>query len=165
MATLNVRDIMTTEVVTILDRDSMETAEQTMRAGRVHHLPVLTKTGTLVGVLSHCDVLRATMSCLAEPTADEESVIKQSIPVAMLMQPVDVTLTPDTSARRAARLLRRYDYACVPVVEATKLVGLVTKGCFVDLVDRLLEDDEVSAAPSAFEEQGSFLHRRHEARL
>lgn len=160
MSMLTVRDIMTTDVVTILDRDSMETAEQTMHAARVHHLPVLSRLGRLVGVLSHCDVLRATMSCIAEPTADEETAIKQSIPVAMLMQPAEVTLAPSTSVRRAARLLSRYDYGCLPVVEDGNLIGLVTKSCFVDLVDRLLDD----SATGPFEEQRDLLHGGNEAR-
>lgn len=162
MLTLTVRDIMTSEVVTVFERDSMEMAEQTMHAARVHHLPVLSSSGRLVGVLSHCDVLRATMSCIAEPTADEETAIKQSIPVAMLMRAPEGVISPTTSVRRAARLLSRFDYGCLPVVENGQLIGLVTKGAFVDLVDRLLDED--SATPGAFEEQGHFFHGGDEAR-
>ena len=57
----NVRDIMQTKIVTVSVTERLSTVEDIMTLGRVRHMPVV-HGGNLVGVLSHRDLLRASLS-------------------------------------------------------------------------------------------------------
>ncbi|MFT3923922.1 MAG: CBS domain-containing protein [Myxococcales bacterium] len=52
-------DVMSPEVYTCLDSDTVASAERTMRAWQVRRLPVVDDNGRLVGVLSLNDVILA----------------------------------------------------------------------------------------------------------
>src|SRR5687768_16733604 len=97
MSQLRVLDIMTKDVVTIEDHESLEVAEQTMKAGRIHHLPVLSY-GRLVCVITGADLLKASLSVLAEPSPIDEAEIKRATPVSMMMSRSVYTVAPDTPA-------------------------------------------------------------------
>ena len=59
MEKLKVRDIMSTDLVTLKEDDDLGLAENVMRFGRIRHLPVLEKK-RLVGVLTIEDIKRKT---------------------------------------------------------------------------------------------------------
>ena len=139
MDQIKVRDIMTTEVVTVGADETLEEAEQIMRAGRIHHLPVM-RGEHMVGVVTQADVLRAQVSQFAEFSPTEELDMMSSIPVTMIMSDAVDSVDPDTSAMEAARILRRHKYGCLPVLDAhDKVVGIVTEGDFVSLAIRALD--------------------------
>ncbi len=146
MNELTVRDIMTADVVTIGDQDNLEVADQVMRAGRIHHLPVL-KSGKLAGVLTQADVLRARVSEFAEFSPAEELDMMRSIQVSMVMSEAVGTISPNAPAAEAARMLRRKKYGCLPVMDETQLVGIVTEGDFVNLALQVLSPKEEPARP------------------
>jgi CBS domain-containing membrane protein len=140
MRELRVLDLMTKDVVTINEDESLEVAEQIMEAGRIHHLPVVSKSGRLVGLVTHADLLRAAVSVLAEPSPNEEEEIKAAVPASVVMSRHISTVAPDTPALRAAEILRRHKYGCLPVVDGGRLVGIVTEGDFVNLVIQALRE-------------------------
>jgi len=74
-AELNVADVMTQKVCWCAPEDEIHVALQTMREGHVRRLPVVTKNGALVGVISIDDVLvRAepvSLGKMPELTSDE----------------------------------------------------------------------------------------------
>ncbi|MCC7380736.1 MAG: CBS domain-containing protein [Deltaproteobacteria bacterium] len=146
MSQLRVLDLMTKDVLTISEHESLEVAEQIMEAGRVHHLPVVSH-GQLIGIVTQDDLLRAAVSMFAEPSPTEESELKRSIPVSMVMSARVTTVAPDTPALRAAELLRRHKFGCLPVVDGSRLVGIVTEGDFVDLVIHALRADHPTLMP------------------
>ena len=43
------------------------------------------------------------------------------------------TTTPDASLQEAARLMTTHKVGCLPVVDGSKLVGILTEGDFVKL--------------------------------
>jgi len=63
---IRVRDIMQTGVVTISAGDTLSTVEDIMTLGGLRHIPVV-RGGTLVGVVSERDLLRASLSNLTFP--------------------------------------------------------------------------------------------------
>jgi CBS domain-containing membrane protein len=146
MNQLRVLDIMSREVVTVEENESLEVAEQAMQAGRIHHLPVLRRT-KLVGVVTEADLLRASLSVLAEPSPLDEQLIKRATPVAMVMSRNVYTVAPDTPALRAAEMLRRHRFGCLPVLDGQRLVGIVTEGDFVELVIRALRSESLDELP------------------
>lgn len=140
MSQLRVLDIMSRDVVTIGAGESLDVAEQMMKAGRIHHLPVVSGE-RLIGVVTQADLLRASISVLAEPTPSEERALMRGTLVSMVMATNVYTVAPDTPALRAAEMLRRHHFGCLPVLDGQRLVGIVTEGDFVKLVIRALRSE------------------------
>lgn len=61
-----VRDIMTTELITISPGDRLEKALHLMLENKFHSLPVLNKYGKLIGILTDFDLMRAFRQALDE---------------------------------------------------------------------------------------------------
>jgi len=61
MNRLMVKDIMSTDLVTLEENEDLDLADNAMKYGRIRHLPVL-EDGALVGIVSIGDVLKAIIS-------------------------------------------------------------------------------------------------------
>jgi len=135
---LKVADIMSREVVTLTEDDTLADARTCMERGRVRHLPVL-RDGKLVGLVTHRDMLAASFSVFSQVSEQEERRVLAQVPVAELMHDV-VTATPEMSVREAARVLLDNRFGCLPVVDGDgTLVGIVTEADFLRLAVRMLE--------------------------
>ena len=139
MEELLVRDLMTKDLVTLDAEESLMLADDVMRLGRIRHLPVVTGQ-RLVGLVTHRDLLRASVSSLAGLSRNEEATIKRAIPVREVMQMEVTTIHPKQPALDAARLLLDKKLGCLPVVDDDGgLVGIVTEADFVILARKFLE--------------------------
>lgn len=69
-----------------------------------------------------------------------------TLKVADLMARKPTSVTPQTTAQEAAKLMREYRFSCVPVVEGERLVGIVTTR---DLSGRVLAEGRASDTPVA----------------
>jgi CBS domain-containing membrane protein len=135
---LKVADIMSRELVTLAEDDTLADARACMERGRIRHLPVV-RDGRLVGLVTHRDMLAASFSVFAEVSAREEKRLFSRIPVGELMHDV-VSVSPESSVREAARLLLDNRFGCLPVVAKDgRLVGIVTEADFLRLAVRMLE--------------------------
>jgi CBS domain-containing membrane protein len=135
---LTVADLMSRDLVTLAEDDTLAEARTCMERGRVRHLPVV-RGGKLMGLVTHRDLLAASFSVFAEVSAREERQLFASIPVRELMHDA-VTASPSMSVREAARILLQNKFGCLPVVEGDgKLVGIVTEADFLRLAVRMLE--------------------------
>jgi len=61
---MRVRDIMTTKVFTIGADKKAFVAKEIMEWAHVHHIPVVDSSNRVVGIISHRDILRASLSAL-----------------------------------------------------------------------------------------------------
>ena len=110
--------------------DSLLEADRIMRLARIRHLPVVRK-GVLVGLLSHRDILAASISRLerCEPAARLDHL--RGIPISEVMQRDLTTGTEQTTLADAARRMLRLKIGCLPIVRegpnGPQLVGLVTE--------------------------------------
>ena len=139
MEKLKVRDIMSTDLVTLKEDDDLGLAENVMRFGRIRHLPVVTN-GKLVGLVTHRDILRAQVSSLADLPLEDRNELKLSIPASEIMKKDIETINPDETVLDAAKILKENKYGCLPVVNNRKLVGIITEADFIDLVIRALDN-------------------------
>jgi CBS domain-containing membrane protein len=135
---LTVGDIMTREVVTLAEDDTLADARRCMERGRVRHLPVV-RGSTLVGLLTHRDLLAASFSVFAQTSRREEHQLFAQVPVRELMREA-YAVAPGTRVREAARVMLDNQYGCLPVVDdAGNLLGIVTEADYLRLAVRMLD--------------------------
>lgn len=142
MSDLLVRDLMTESVITLNEDEDLGLAEEIMKLGRVRHLPVIDANDRLVGLITHRDLLRAQVSSIAGLTADEDKAIKRSLRASQIMNTGVQTVAPTDKALTAAQTMQHEKIGCLPVVDAGKLVGIVTEADFLGLVIRALSSNE-----------------------
>jgi CBS domain-containing membrane protein len=135
---IQVREIMSTDLVTLTEDETLAHAQRCMARGRIRHLPVV-RDGKLVGLLTHRDLLAASFSIFAEVDRGEQRRIFGTVPVVEAMHRDVVTVAPELPVREAARILIENKYGCLPVGgPAGELVGIVTEADFLHLTVRLL---------------------------
>jgi CBS domain-containing membrane protein len=139
---LTVADIMTREVVTLAEDDTLADARRCMDRGRLRHLPVVRGT-KLVGLVTHRDLLAASFSMFAEVSVQEQRRVFSQIPVRELMHDA-YAVPPTLKVPDAARIMLDKKYGCLPIVdEDHNLLGIVTEADFLHLVVKMLEAIQV----------------------
>lgn len=132
-----VSKIMTSQVTTLGLEKSLYDAEKLFKANKFRHIPIV-QGDDLIGILSLTDLLR--ISFVDSYGDDDEGQIDTavydllSIDQVMVSDPVAVS--PDQTIREVAEILSEKEFHALPVVEGTKLVGIVTT---TDLIKYLLE--------------------------
>lgn len=135
---LTVRDLMSTDLVTLAEDDTLNHAQRCMARGRIRHLPVV-QGDQLVGLITHRDLLAASFSIFADVRSNEQRRVFSTVPVVELMHRNVMTLRPEQSVAEAAAMLMKNKYGCLPVTdEEGKLLGIVTEADFLQLTVRLL---------------------------
>ena len=135
---MSVGDLMTTEVVTLTEDETLALAQRCMARGRIRHLPVV-REGRLVGLVTHRDLLAASFSIFAEVEASEQRRVFDTVRVVEAMHRDVVTVSPGLTVSKAARILLENKYGCLPVVDDDQqLQGIVTEADFLRLTVQLL---------------------------
>lgn len=128
-----VSDLMTTELITLNEQDTLDLARMEMDLARIRHLPVI-RRGRLVGLVTHRDLLSAMCSVFAGLEGVEQNDILREVPIHEIMSRDVCTVGPDLDADEAGQILLENKYGCLPVVaESGQLVGIVTEADFVEL--------------------------------
>jgi CBS domain-containing membrane protein len=135
---MSVAELMTRDVVTLTEDETLAHAQRCMARGRIRHLPVV-REGRLVGLITHRDLLAASFSIFAEINTNEQRRVFDTVRVVEAMHRDVVTVSPGLSVSKAARILLENKYGCLPVVdEEDHLVGILTEADFLRLTVRLL---------------------------
>ena len=119
-----VRYIMNRAVTTF---SATDTAADTLRAFRergLQHAPVV-EEGKVVGVVDIRDLMRVLPGSIAELEALGDKPV-ESILVGDAMTPDPITVRPNDHVEEAARALRHGKLSGLPVVQAGRLVGMIT---------------------------------------
>jgi CBS domain-containing protein len=128
---LRVFDIMTKDVITLNRNDSLTTADDIMRLGRIRHLLVVHDDGELAGVLSQRDLfLGGLLRALGYGShAKAQALSTMLAKDAMVASPF--TTTPNTPLGDAAAVMLEHKIGCLPVIDKGKIVGIITESDFV----------------------------------
>lgn len=134
-----VSQLMTRRVRTARPRDPVSLVRDLIHDHGVRHVPVVDEDGSLVGLVSHRDLLRAALIEQPDsaPLAEDERL--EEITVGEVMNTSVDTVEPDTPLIEAAELMLENKYGCVPVIEGPQLVGILTESDFVRHVVREAE--------------------------
>jgi CBS domain-containing membrane protein len=128
-----VRDLMTRDVVTLERNEKLLAADDLMRLGRVRHLPVVDSDGALAGIVSQRDLFHSgLMKALGYGTHAQRQTL-DALAVKEAMKTDVMTTTPDTLLADAAKLMFERKIGCLVVLEAGKIVGILTESDFVKL--------------------------------
>ncbi|HBY93429.1 MAG: CBS domain-containing protein [Ardenticatenaceae bacterium] len=137
-----VRDIMSTDLVTVTPDESLAEALLRMRRHDVRRLPVVDETG-LVGIITDRDLRLAADSPFLDETPSEAFHQLEQHRVEDIMTTSVTTIEPEAPIVEAAKLIRVAHVGGLPVVdENDRLVGIVTRTDLVDHLIRLLEPVE-----------------------
>jgi len=128
---LSVRDVMTQNVLSVERNQKLSTADDIMRLGRIRHVLVVNEAGDLEGVVSQRDLFHGgLLKALGYGTRAKEHAL-DTLLVKEAMRTEPITTFPDASLQSAARLMAEHKIGCLPVLEAGRVVGILTEGDFV----------------------------------
>jgi acetoin utilization protein AcuB len=132
---MQVREVMTATPMTIDPEAPVETAVAVMRERGLRHLPVVDGDGRLIGIVTDRD-LRSAMfgSALVEHLPAEQggrlralTATLNDVRVSHVMTWRVVTIGPGAPVAQAAAIMANVRVGSLPVVEGTRLVGIVTE--------------------------------------
>ncbi len=131
------RDIMTPSPATFDADARLSDAYALMQERNIRHLPVL-RGGKLAGMLSESDIHDALPSILTlkDPEARKKALYLTRVSQVCVKEPPRVR--PDSPVVEVIALMRKSRAGCVPVVDGDAVVGIVTSGDLIDLLDRML---------------------------
>lgn len=127
---MKVKDIMTKNVISIRDDLSIKDAVIILRKNKISGVPVLDRSGDVVGVFSESNILDKLPDILEEadkiPMVDVQELTSPSVSTVMGKPPIFVS--SDEDIKNVAKIfLEKYIHR-VPVVDNGRLVGIVSLG-------------------------------------
>lgn len=128
----SVEQFMATDLFTVRPDDVLDLAASLMEWRHVRHVPVEDDSGTLVGLISHSDLVRL----FAHGKANSH----HNVAVRDVMKTDLITIDVDTPTLDALNLMREKKIGALPVVSGGKLVGLVTAHDFLTVSSKLFEE-------------------------
>lgn len=111
---MKAREIMTREVISILESASFEDAARLMARNRISGLPVVSDSGALVGLVTEHDL-----------------IAKAGRLVSDVMTRGVISVSADTEVEQVQHLLSNQRIRRVPVVDNGKVVGIVSRSDLV----------------------------------
>lgn len=124
-----VRDIMTSNVITISSDTPVFEAEKLMEFHKIERLPVVDR-GKLVGLVTKDTLLKASPSKATSFSRGELYYLLSKLLVKDIMRKKVVTVSPDTTVEQAAATAQKNKVGCLLVLKGNKVVGIVTTNDF-----------------------------------
>jgi acetoin utilization protein AcuB len=134
-----VRDIMTTDLTTLREDQTMLDATLVFARSGIHHIPIMNGK-QLVGLVTDTDLKHYSPSILSGRPITEYNRLMESTPLSKIMTRTLLTIEPEQTVREAAQILDDRRIGCLPVVEGSELKGIVTTTDLVKLLLHLLKE-------------------------
>jgi CBS domain-containing protein len=131
-----VDQFMSRKLFTVRADDLVDLAACLMDWEHIKHVPVEDDAGQLVGLLTY--------RCFLRLLTQGKPKVEEGLYVSDLMQRDPPVVSPETRTIDAMRLMRTEQASALPVVDAGRLVGIITERDLievsVDLLEELLEE-------------------------
>lgn len=142
---LRVVDLMTLEPDTVSPDTSLLEVMDRMKTDVCRQLPVMDEDGHLVGIITDRDLRLAMNSPLVLHERSQDLALLGAVTAGSVMSPNPVTVSPETPAAQAAKILSTYKFGALPVLDGEVLVGIVTVTDFLDYLAESLPAVDVAA--------------------
>jgi CBS domain-containing protein len=133
---MRTRDVMSSPVVTVPPDAPLKAVAATLVEHGINAVPVIDDSDRLVGIVSEADLL--TLEATPGTRHGPGSAARQGRPhtAREVMSHSVYTLTQDTDAAAAARMMLRHNLKSVPVVAGGRVVGMVARRDLLRLIAR-----------------------------
>ena len=124
---MNVRDVMTSDPLTVDPDTSVREATRLMKQKGIRHLPVVDRRGRLGGILTDRDITHAAfVPVLSEHLSWDPRRLKAPRVRDVMTWPI-VTTDPDATLVQAGFTMFQRRIGSLPVVENGRLIGILTE--------------------------------------
>jgi CBS domain-containing protein len=140
-----VRDVMTAPAITVTPLTSVKEGLRMLDKHRVTSLPVISRDGSLLGIVSEADLLRDAVrhEDRTHLIPHEHTHSHDPRSVEDVMTTLSMTVTPESDLSEAVELMTGTAVKSLPVVERGHVVGVVSRSDIVHLLAR--SDDSMCA--------------------
>jgi len=135
-------EIMNRDLVTVDKQASLRRARRILDQHRIRHLLVVDGK-RLVGIVTDRDLRQAAPSSKSPLTISERQEFMDELKVLEVMSRKLITASSTTTIREAAKVMVREKIGCLPVVDGSQLVGIVTQS---DLLEMLVRGEQSTEA-------------------
>ena len=137
---MQVKELMSRDLVVIGPAESCLDAVVRMQRARVRHLPVVNRDGVLVGIVTDRDLRHHmfTPRVFEALGATAVDVLLDGVRVAEIMSTDVVTVEAGASLGHVADIMRKRRVGSLPVMENGRMAGIVTE---VDIRRRIVRAD------------------------
>jgi acetoin utilization protein AcuB len=122
-----VEDYMTADPVTIREDARAVEAERLMRRHHFRQIPVLDEGDRLTGIITDRDIRQ---------TIGLDEGVRGELVVSELMSAEPVTIPVNATLDLAIQLLSKYKFGAIPVLDANRLVGIIS---YIDVLRALAD--------------------------
>ena len=122
---MKVAELMQANVRTISDDASVAEVVVSLADGHISGLPVVDKSGRIIGVVSASDVLTTEAEAESEAEAAGRNLMLETS-VREIMTPRPYTVSPDEDVREAARQMLYGEVHRLFVADGDRLVGVIS---------------------------------------
>jgi CBS domain-containing protein len=170
---MRVKDIMTRAVVSIMPKASVAEALDLMARSHLSGLPVIDAAGALNGIVTEADFMRrwqvgakdGWLESLLRPGAAAEAYVRtHGRFVHEIMTTKVTTIGHEDNLETAVALMSARQVDRLPVMDAGKVVGIVTRGDFIRTLAQFVRqsrDEEFATDSQIASDVASELRRRH----
>ncbi len=130
-----VSHIMSSNLHTIKESDSLQDAVQMIRKHKIRHLPVV-NGNEIKGIISSSDINRLTFGRLFDNQEGADEAVLEMLTIPQVMTHNVRTVQPDDTIKEVAEIFATEDFHSLPVVEDGSLKGIVTT---TDIIKYLLD--------------------------
>jgi len=132
---VNVAQLMSHEVVTALSKTTIFEAEQSMVTQGFRRLPIIAND-KLIGIITAMDIIRFFGSGEVFKHLKSGTIIQVLNTPALEIATKNVsTIEPTADVGQAAKIMQDKDIGAVPVIENSKLAGIITERDFFKIID------------------------------
>ncbi|RBW71448.1 acetoin utilization AcuB family protein [Bacillus taeanensis] len=115
--------IMKREIISIYPHHTINEALTLLKINNIGHLPIVNEDNQLIGIISDRDIRDAA------PSIFEKKELHHQLekPVSTIMKTDIITAHPLDFVEELSAVFLKNKIGCIPIVEQTKLVGIVTE--------------------------------------
>ena len=110
-----VHHVMNRDIFSVDKKDSLELVLNIMKWKNIHHMPVINNDKDLIGLLSWSDI-KNHINEIEESTKCVQNFMKSDV----------ITIGKEDKLQVAEALMERHAISCLPVLEGSKLIGILT---------------------------------------